>query len=125
MGRILKHATIAALFSLIATPALAGTATAGAQTFRAQCAICHAATLKAPPGVGPRLFGVVGRKAGSLPGFTYSPAMQHSGLTWDAANLRQYIANPGQFVKANRMPYQGLHNPAQMDDLIAYLESLK
>ena len=125
MGRILKLSLAAILAGAIAAPAMAANPQAGAQVFRSQCGVCHAATAKAAPGVGPRLFGVVGRKAGTLAGFTYSPAMKASGLIWSAADLSRYLANPAQVVKGNRMPYAGLHNPAQLDDLITYLASLK
>ena len=125
MRRFWKLSLAAVLAGAIAAPAMAGNAQAGASVFKGQCGVCHAVTAKAAPGVGPRLFGVVGRKAGTLAGFSYSPAMKGSGLTWDEATLKRYIANPAQTVSGNRMPYAGLHNPAQLDDVVAYLASLK
>ena len=125
MGRILTISFAASLALGLAAPAMAGNPQAGGAVFRAQCGVCHAATEKAPPGVGPRLFGVVGRKAGTLPGFSYSPAMKGSGLTWKEATLKTYLASPAQVVPGNRMPYPGLKNPAQLDDLVAYLATLK
>lgn len=113
--------------ALLATPAvaLAGDAAAGGKVFKAQCAVCHATSASAPAGVGPSLAGVVGRKAGTGPRFAYSPAMKGSGLVWSAAELKRYLANPAGTVKGNRMPYAGLKNPAQLDDVVAYLATLR
>ena len=87
-----------------------------------ECAACHT---DKPGAIGPSLRGVVGRKSGSVDGFHYSDAMTHANLTWDEANLRDYIANPQAKVKGNRMPYGGLANPSDLDDLIAYLKDYK
>ena len=86
------------------------------------CAACHS---DKPGAIGPSLRGVVGRKSGSVEGFHYSGAMAHANLTWDEANLRDYIANPQAKVRGNRMPYGGLANPGDLDDLIAYLKDYK
>ena len=116
MGRIL-NTTIAALFGFgLSVPALA--ADSGAQLFKSRCAICHTGTKGA---IGPNLSGVVGRHAGALPGFGYSPAMKASGQVWTRAALKLYLANPAKVVKGNRMLYAGLKNPAQLDALVAYL----
>jgi cytochrome c len=129
MGRFLKNAAAAAAtvgLSLALAPAAWATNSGdGASVFKTQCSVCHSASAKAAAGVGPRLYGVVDRKAGSVPGFAYSPAMKKSGITWTPAELRLYVAHPGQVVKGNRMPYQGLHNPGQVDALVEYLETLK
>jgi cytochrome c len=111
--------------ALIAAPAHAGDAAAGARVFKAQCSVCHATTAGAPAGVGPRLNGVVGRKAGSAAGFAYSPAMKGSGLVWSTAELKRYLADPARAVKGNRMPYAGLKNPGQLDDVVAFLATLR
>jgi cytochrome c len=86
------------------------------------CAACHS---DKPGAIGPSLRGVVGRTSGSVEGFHYSDAMAHANLTWDEANLRDYIANPQAKVRGNRMPYGGLANPGDLDDLIAYLKDYK
>lgn len=103
----------------------AGNAAAGQVVFKQQCAACHAVTPNAGPGVGPRLFGVVNRRAGAVPGYAYSPAMKASGLTWNARQLRLFLDNPAKTVKGNKMPYAGLHDPAKLDNVIAYLATLK
>jgi cytochrome c len=105
--------------------ALGGNSSVGATVFKTQCAACHSVLAQPTRGIGPQLFRVVGRRAGSVPGFAYSPAMKASKLTWNAATLRIFLDNPAKTVKGNKMPYAGLHNPAQLDDLIAYLMTLK
>jgi cytochrome c len=87
-----------------------------------QCAACHT---DKPGGIGPTLRGVVGRKSGSVDGFHYSNAMAHANLTWDEANLRDYIKDPQTKVKGNRMPFGGVNDPKDLDDLIAYLKDYK
>ncbi len=88
-----------------------------------ECAACHATT-QGTNGVGPSLFGVVGRKAASVAGFNYSSAMKKSNLTWAAQNLDVYIANPQQKVPGNHMPYSGMSDAQERAALITYLESL-
>jgi len=120
MGRFLiKSFALSAAALVAAGPALAGgDAGAGATVFKAQCALCHSMTAN---GVGPKLRGVVGRKAGSAPGFNYSPAMKSAGVVWNAAELHAYITNPAATIKGNRMPFAGLHNSKQVDDVVAWL----
>ncbi len=95
---------------------------AGKAAFGA-CKVCHSAE-KGKAGIGPSLYGVVGRKAGSLPGFSYSKAMAGSGITWDAASLDAYIAAPQTKVPGNRMPYGGLKDAAKRQVIIDYLKTL-
>ena len=104
--------------------AQAGDATKGKSVFT-RCAICHVATKDGGNGLGPNLFGVVGRKAGTAPGFNYSPAMKSSGITWTPDKLSAYITHPGAVVPANRMAFAGIGNPEQVADVVAYLSTLK
>lgn len=86
----------------------------------AQCMSCHSVE----PGrnlVGPSLHGVVGRKAASLPGFAYSPALRASGLTWDEGTLDTWLASPAQLVPGTRMVFYGLPDPARRKQVIDYL----
>lgn len=75
--------------------------------------------------VGPPLFGVIGRKAGSVPGFSYSQTMKAAGFTWTDERLRAYLPAPRGYLPGVKMSYPGLKNPNQVEDLIAYLETLK
>ena len=78
-----------------------------------------------PDALGPSLKGVVGRKSASREDFRYSPAMKRANLTWDEGNLRQYLTDPQTKVKGNRMPFSGFANPNDVNDVIAYLVTLK
>lgn len=92
----------------------------GKQVF-AQCAGCH--SLEAGKnGVGPSLHGLMGRKAGTVAGFNYSPAMKKANVTWDEDSLGKFLSNPQKFVPGNRMMIPGVSNQAQRDNLIAYLQ---
>ena len=110
----------AALLTLSAT-ASAADAAHGKQIFTS-CAACHS---ERPDAIGPDLKGVVGRKSAAIDGFRYSNAMRRANLVWDDANLKAYIADPQKKVPGNRMPFSGLHNPHDVDDVVAYLETLK
>ena len=72
-------------------------------------------------GVGPNLHGVIGRKAGEVADFRYSPAMKRSGVTWSERELDAYIAEPQKKIPGNRMPYSGMPEARDRADLIAYL----
>ena len=98
-------------------------ATAGAAVFKQQCGVCHSVVADKNV-VGPSLFGVVGRKAGTIPGFHYSAANQASGLTFDAATLDRYLTSPATVVPHTIMPYAGLKDAQKRADLIAYLATL-
>ena len=113
-----------AVAALGITPAVAADADAGAKVFKTQCAVCHS-PLAGKNMVGPSLFGIVGRKSGSAPGFKYTAANKDSGVTWDEATLDKYLPNPRAFIPGTTMTYAGLKNDAQRADLIAYLASLK
>ncbi|WP_207481518.1 c-type cytochrome [Arenibaculum pallidiluteum] len=107
-----------------ATAAQAQDAKAGESFFKRACAACH--TVEAGKNrVGPSLAGVVGRKAGSVDGFAYSPALKGSGLEWNDENLDKYIADPKGTVPGNKMAYAGAKNEADRKNLIAYLNSVK
>lgn len=111
--------------ALLATAAQAsGDAKAGADVFK-RCTACHADAKDGPNKFGPNLFGVIGRKAGSYPGFNYSPAMKNSSFTWDEQKLEAYISHPQQVVAGNKMPFGGISDSKQAKDLTAYLVTLK
>ena len=110
----------AAALLAAAGAAEAADATHGAQVFRA-CAACHN---ERPDSLGPSLKGVVGRKAATLEGYRYSGPMRRANLVWDEANLKQYIADPQARVPGNRMPFGGLHETPDVEDVIAYLKTL-
>lgn len=115
-------AACAGVLSALALPQAYGAdADHGEAVFKA-CVACHN---DKPGALGPSLKGVYGRKAGALEDFRYSAAMKRTDLVWDEPNLKEYITNPQAKVKGNRMPFSGLQNPSDIDDVVAYLQTLK
>jgi len=117
--RILGSASVAAC--LVATPAAAADAERGKAVFQT-CAACH--NDGANP-LGPNLKGVYGRKSGALEDYRYSPAMMRANLVWDEPNLKSYIAYPQSRVKGNRMPFGGITDSKDIDDVVAFLKGYK
>jgi cytochrome c len=109
------------LLTLSAGAAAAADTQHGKELYEA-CAACHT---ERPDALGPSLKGVVGRKSAALEDFRYSNPMKRANLVWDEDNLRAYIIDPQAKVKCNRMPYGGLTDPKDVDDIIAYLKVLK
>lgn len=96
----------------------------GQALYKVQCAACHAIT-PGKNGIGPSLAGVSGRKAGSAPGFAYSPAMKKSNLKWDKANLDRFLADPRKTVPGTKMVYAGQKDAAKRSALVQYVLTLK
>ena len=90
----------------------------GRQLFAERCAACHAVDANK---AGPMLGGVVGRRAGSAPGYNYSPALRSADLTWSADNLDRWLADPGKFIAGAKMPIRIL-DASTRRDVIAYLQ---
>jgi len=90
------------------------------ETVYEECSGCHSLTENV---VGPRHCGVVGRKAGSVTDYpSYTSVMKGSGLTWNAAKLDEFLANPLSYLEGTAMGFAGLSDPGARADVIAYLE---
>ena len=113
----------AGLFSLGA--AAAGDAEAGGKLFSKTCGGCHSIGENARSGFGPHLNGVVGRQAGSLPGYQFSEAMKNSGVVWTPETLAAYIEAPKKVVSGTRMIFWGISDQEKIDNLLAYIESVQ
>lgn len=85
----------------------------------ARCLACHALAVDR---VGPRHCGLFGRLAGSVPGFAYSQAMKKSKIVWNDKTLDRFLAKPMAMVPGTAMTYDGVPDPAERADLIAYLK---
>jgi cytochrome c len=91
--------------------------------FNNHCRTCHV-TKEGDNRLGPSLHDVIGRQAGSVPGFGYSSAMKDAGITWDEETLDRYIENPEAVVPGNNMkPYSGITDPEERAKIIAHLKA--
>lgn len=106
------------------SPAIAATgdAAAGEKVFT-RCAVCHSNQVGVNK-VGPSLDGVVGRKSGTEPGYSYSPAMKSAGLTWDSATLDKFLQGPSSLVHGTKM-FLSVPSETDRQNVIAYLATLK
>lgn len=120
---LLAMAALAAGVTGLARPGLAADVAAGKSVF-GRCALCHAIAPNQTK-LGPSLWGVVGRKAGSLAGYTYSSAMAGYGQVWSEANLDAYLTHPQQVVPHTKMSFAGLSDADDRANVIAYLATLK
>jgi cytochrome c len=100
---------------------LSGDATKGAAVFR-QCQTCHVKEVGVNK-VGPSLAGIIGRQAGTIPGFRYSEANKNSGITWSEQELYVYLENPKAKIPGTIMAFVGIKDSQKRADLIAYLKS--
>ena len=91
--------------------------------FNGHCRECHAFD-KGDNRLGPSLYGVVGRKAGTAPNFAYSDSVKGSGITWDEPTLDKWITNPNALIPGNNMGtiFGGVANPAERAKIIAFLK---
>ena len=100
-----------------------GDPVAGRKAFAA-CINCHQAGPSARHAFGPQLNGLAGRKAGTQPGYAYSPAMKASGLVWNEATLTAYLRDPNALVPGTKMRFWGMGlNECQVADLLAFLSA--
>ena len=111
---------VAVLAIAVTNPSRAQDAAAGEKDFMV-CRACHQIGPGAKIAVGPVLNGVVGRTAGTYPGYQYSPANKNSGIVWTPEELDKYLTNPQVVVKGTKMIYPGLKDDQKRKDVIAYL----
>jgi cytochrome c len=126
----MRQLTMALAAALALAPlgvAQAQDAAAGQRVFNT-CRACHTINEGGRAGVGPNLWGIVGRPAGAFAGFRYSANMRtlaEGGLVWTEENLRRYVANPKDLVPQGSMSFAGVRNEQQLNDLMAYLAAQK
>jgi len=114
-------ATAVAIGVSAAVAAPAGNAARGEALYE-RCFACHSLETDR---AGPRHCGLFGRRAASVPGFDYSPAMRSSGIVWDAATLDRFLAAPTTVVPGTSMGYAGIASAQERADLIAYLRAAR
>jgi cytochrome c len=123
---MIRFCAVAAALLMSGTAAMAaGNAADGEKIFKRSCGSCHVATKDGPRRLGPPLFGVVGREAGTVEGFRYSEANKKSDVKWTPEVLDKYLVDPRKFMPGTNMAFAGLKKDNERADLIAYLETLK
>ena len=110
-------------FILVCVPAMAQDTNAGQVAFNQACRTCHT-TREGDNRLGPSLYGVIGRKAGSLLNYNnFSDSMKKADLVWDKSNLERFIANPDQVVPGNNMkPFAGVASADERAKIVGFLE---
>jgi cytochrome c len=98
-----------------------GDPAAGEKVFQ-KCRACHQIGETARNAVGPKLNGLFGRSAGSIEGYSYSPANKNSGITWDELTFRDYIRAPQAKIPSTKMVFPGLKSGQKIDDTLAFLK---
>lgn len=124
----MRHRLFFAAVALIASaaPALSeGDIAKGEMVFK-RCSACHAVGEGAKNRVGPQLNGIIGRTAGTAADYNYSNQMKEAGsngLVWSTDELRDFLSAPKKKIPGNKMASAGISKPADLDNLIAYIES--
>lgn len=119
---MMRQTGIAALVLVSVTTVVhaQGDVAAGEKVFL-RCRACHQIGETAKNLVGPKLNGLLGRKAGTVADFSYSNANKSSGITWDETTFREYIKDPRAKIPGTKMVFPGIKNEKEIDDLIAFL----
>jgi cytochrome c len=90
----------------------------GERLYQERCGACHSLD---EHGAGPKHRGLIGRQAGTQPGFDYSAALAASKIVWSSQTLERWIANPNALVPGNNMIVQLANDPAERAAIVAYL----
>jgi cytochrome c len=119
--RFYSPALVAATLALSLGAAQAQELAAGEQSFK-KCLPCHSVGDGAANKVGPQLNGLDGRKAGTAADYSYSDANKGSGMVWNEASFKDYIANPMAKMPGTKMAFPGIKNETEIGNLWAYLK---
>lgn len=126
-NRVLLIGALSAVAWMLSSPSVLAQASqdkeadSGQQAFNNACRTCHMVR-EGDNRLGPDLYKIVGRKAGSLPNYAFSSAMKDADLVWDEEKLDRFIANPDQVVPGNNMkPFGGLSSSEDRKKIIAFL----
>ncbi|HVJ76714.1 MAG TPA: c-type cytochrome [Hyphomicrobium sp.] len=129
MSEVIAMPLFGFAFGLVLSTVLTATAfaadgdTSGEQLFNNNCRTCHS-WKEGDNRLGPSLHGIVGRKAGSISGYAFSPSMKQANITWDEATLDKFIASPDSVVTGNNMkPFNGISDAQTRQKIIEFLKS--
>jgi cytochrome c len=102
-----------------------GDAAAGETLFKQKCSVCHKIGPGAVNFVGPELNGIIGRKAGTAAGYSYSDGVKNAGFNWDSDKLHTWLTNPKAMIAGTKMIFPGLPKESDRDNVIAYISQFK
>ena len=110
---------------IILTVSIANTAdpVKGKKVFK-KCVACHSLQ-EGKNKIGPSLYNLLGRKAGSVDGYKYSKAMKNSDVVWDEESLDKFLTKPRKFIKKTKMSFLGIKKKSLRDDLISFFKQLQ
>ena len=109
-------------FILIFSIAYAADPVKGKKVFK-KCVACHSLQ-EGKNKIGPSLYNLLGRKAGSVDGYKYSKAMKNSGVVWDEESLDKFLTKPRKFIKRTKMSFRGIKKKSLRDALISFFKQL-
>ena len=95
----------------------------GKKVYR-KCKACHTIAQGAKHRVGPNLYKIIDKKAGTAEGYRYSKAMKNSELIWSVENLSLYLVNPRKFIKGTKMAFAGLKKETDITNVIYYINEM-
>ena len=110
---------------IILTVSIANTAdpVKGKKVFK-KCVACHSLQ-EGKKKIGPSLYKLLGRKAGSVEGYKYSKAMKNSDVVWDEESLDKFLTKPRKFIPKTKMSFRGIKKKSLRDDLISFFKQLQ
>lgn len=117
-------AVVAAAAMTAATSAAlaqSGDVAKGERAFNLQCKACHTLERGGANKIGPNLYGLMGRRSGTMQGYGYSEVMRRFGIEWTDKTLAEYLSDPKTSMPGTKMVFAGIRRPEQLDDVIAYL----
>ena len=124
MNSFIKYILIIiGMIIIILTVSIANTADTvkGKKVFK-KCVACHSLQ-EGKNKIGPSLYNLLGRKAGSVDGYKYSKAMKNSDVVWDEESLDKFLTKPRKFIKKTKMSFRGIKKKSLRDDIISYLKN--
>lgn len=99
-------------------------APSGRDVFERRCLVCHGGTARGDLPIGPKLAGIIGKKAGTQDSGVHSRGVIDSGIVWDRGSLRRFLEEPSRAIPGTLMA-ASVTDPAELETLLDYLESLR
>lgn len=114
----------AAAFALFSTPIMAAGDAAKGERIARKCKSCHTLDEGGKNGLGPNLYGILGRASGSVEGYKYSAALADGGIVWTDSMFNDFVLKPKKAVPGTKMSFKGIRKAIQREELLAYFQTL-